>query len=107
MNLSIFHASTQQLTAEPVIPTGPRPAVKYAVEATGTFFLVLTVGAAVGSHSALTPLAIGSVLMVMIYAGGHLSGGHYNPAQNVQSRRNSYRRLDCPRRRLLIQRVVS
>jgi aquaporin Z len=29
---------------------------------------------------ALAPLAIGSALMVMIYAGGHVSGGHYNPA---------------------------
>jgi len=47
---------------------------KYLTEFIGTFFLVLTVG--------LTgdPLAIGSVLMVMIYAGGHISGGHYNPA---------------------------
>ena len=26
------------------------------------------------------PLAIGAVLMVMVYAGGHISGGHYNPA---------------------------
>ncbi|OBG28578.1 porin [Mycobacterium sp. 852002-51057_SCH5723018] len=46
----------------------------------GTFFLVFTVGAAVGSRSPLAPLAIGAVLMVMVYAGGHLSGGHYNPA---------------------------
>jgi aquaporin Z len=60
--------------------TGPRPSVKYAVEAIGTFFLVFTVGAAVGSGSPLAPLGIGAVLMVMIYAGGHLSGGHYNPA---------------------------
>src|SRR6267154_6532487 len=80
MDLSTSHASTEQLTAEPVITTGPRPAVKYAVEAIGTFFLVFTVGAAVGSHSALAPLAIGAALMVMVYAGGHLSGGHYNPA---------------------------
>ena len=80
MDLSTSHASTQQLTAEPVIATGPRPAVKYAVEAIGTFFLVFTVGAAVGSRSSLAPLGIGAVLMVMIYAGGHLSGGHYNPA---------------------------
>jgi aquaporin Z len=54
--------------------------VRYAVEAIGTFFLVFTVGAAVIGGSALAPLAIGAVLMVMVYAGGHLSGGHYNPA---------------------------
>ena len=54
--------------------------MKYAVEAIGTFFLVFTVGAAVGSASPFAPLGIGAVLMVMIYAGGHLSGGHYNPA---------------------------
>ena len=28
----------------------------------------------------IAPLAIGSVLMAMIYAGGHISGAHYNPA---------------------------
>ena len=60
--------------------SAPRAVAKYAVEAIGTFFLVFTVGAAVGSRSLLAPLAIGAVLMVMIYAGGHLSGGHYNPA---------------------------
>jgi aquaporin Z len=80
MDLSTSHASTRQFAAEPVIATGPSPAVKYVVEAIGTFFLVFTVGAAVGSRSPLAPLAIGAVLMVMIYAGGHLSGGHYNPA---------------------------
>ena len=80
MDLSTSHASTRQLTAEPVIATGPRSAVKYTVEAIGTFFLVFTVGAAVGSRSPLAPLAIGAALMVMVYAGGHLSGGHYNPA---------------------------
>jgi glycerol uptake facilitator-like aquaporin len=53
------------------------------VEAIGTFFLVFTVGAAVGSRSPLAPLAIGAALMVMVYAGGHLSGGHYNPAVTV------------------------
>lgn len=60
--------------------TGPRAGAKYAVEAIGTFFLVFTVGTAVASASALAPLAIGAVLMVMVYAGGHISGGHYNPA---------------------------
>jgi aquaporin Z len=62
------------------VASAPRGGVKYAVEAIGTFFLVFTVGAAVGSASPFAPLGIGAVLMVMIYAGGHLSGGHYNPA---------------------------
>src|SRR5919205_338233 len=55
---------------------------KLIIEFIGTFFLVLTIGCT-GIPSApgvIPPLAIGSVLMVMIYAGGHLSGGHYNPA---------------------------
>ena len=53
---------------------------KYIVEFIGTFFLVFTVGMAVHSGSALAPLAIGASLMVMIFAGGHVSGGHFNPA---------------------------
>ena len=55
---------------------------KYIVEFIGTFFLVLTIGCAVviGGAGVIAPLAIGSALMVMIYAGGHISGGHYNPA---------------------------
>ena len=56
---------------------------KYIVELIGTFFLVLTIGCAVikpGDAGAMAPLAIGSVLMVMIFAGGHISGAHYNPA---------------------------
>jgi aquaporin Z len=53
---------------------------KYAVEAIGAFFLVFTVAACGLSGSPFTPLAAGGVLMVMVYAGGHLSGGHYNPA---------------------------
>src|ERR1700712_876653 len=71
---------TQVLNGEMDVVSGPGAGVKYAVEAIGTFFLVFTVGAAVGSGSPFAPLAIGAVLMVMIYAGGHLSGGHYNPA---------------------------
>jgi aquaporin Z len=74
-------ASTHGISGDTVnVLSGPRASVKYAVEAIGTFFLVFTVGAAVGSGSPLAPLGIGAVLMVMIYAGGHLSGGHYNPA---------------------------
>ncbi|MEM1179338.1 MAG: aquaporin [Acidobacteriota bacterium] len=51
---------------------------KYVVEGIGTFFLVLTVGLSAGLGP-LGPVAVGSVLMAMIYAGGHISGAHYNP----------------------------
>jgi len=56
---------------------------KYLVEFIGTFFLVLTVGMTlIEPHAVgdLAPLAIGLALMIMVYAGGHVSGGHYNPA---------------------------
>ncbi|HEX6588329.1 MAG TPA: aquaporin [Longimicrobiales bacterium] len=58
---------------------------KLVVEAIGTFFLVLTIALAAlgGGAGALAPLAIGAVLMVMVYAGGHISGAHYNPAVSV------------------------
>jgi aquaporin Z len=56
---------------------------KYLVEFSGTFFLVLTVGLAVRSGSDLAPLAIGSVLACMIFAGGYVSGGHFNPAVSL------------------------
>ncbi len=50
---------------------------KYITEFIGTFFLVLTIGMAEGN---LKPLAIGVSLMCMIFMGGHISGGHFNPA---------------------------
>jgi aquaporin Z len=53
---------------------------KLGVEFIGTFFLVFTVGMATRNAPALAPLAIGAALMVMVFAGGHISGGHYNPA---------------------------
>jgi aquaporin Z len=55
---------------------------KYIVEFIGTFFLVLVVGLTVIDPGAgmLAPLAIGCTLMIMVYAGGPISGGHYNPA---------------------------
>jgi aquaporin Z len=55
-------------------------AMKYAVEMIGTLFLVFTIGTAVRSGNPLAPLAIGTILMAMVYAGGHVSGAHYNPA---------------------------
>lgn len=56
---------------------------KYIVEFIGTFFLVLTVVVAVAKGGVMAPVAIGASLMVMIYAGGHISGGHFNPAVSL------------------------
>src|SRR6201999_586121 len=75
-------------TTTRVLPTSPQTVTahrnpmtrKLVVEFIGTFFLVFTVCASVRTGTSLAPLAIGAALMVMIYAGGHLSGGHYNPA---------------------------
>jgi aquaporin Z len=58
---------------------------KYIAEFIGTFFLVLTIGCTgIGAGAGvIAPLAIGAALMVMVFAGGHISGGHYNPAVTV------------------------
>lgn len=53
---------------------------RYLTELIGTFFLVLTIGLTTAQDATMAPLAIGSVLMVMVYMGGHVSGAHYNPA---------------------------
>ncbi len=56
---------------------------KYVVEFIGTFIFVLIIGLSViapGGAGDMAPLAIGSALMVLVYAGGHISGAHYNPA---------------------------
>ncbi len=59
---------------------------KYVVELVGTFFLFLTIGTAAvlgAAPAGFAPLAIGITLMVMVYAGGHISGAHYNPAVTI------------------------
>ncbi len=53
---------------------------KYIVEFVGTFFLVITIALSVGWNSTIAALAIGSMLMAMVYMGGHVSGAHFNPA---------------------------
>jgi aquaporin Z len=56
---------------------------RYVTELVGTFFLVLTIGLTVMNGTPMAPIAIGSVLMAMVYMGGHISGAHYNPAVSV------------------------
>lgn len=56
---------------------------KYLTEFIGTFFLVLSITLSVITGQALAPLAIGGTLMVMIFMGGHISGGHFNPAVSL------------------------
>jgi aquaporin Z len=63
-------------------------AKKYLTEFIGTFFLVLTIGLVIKGGKTdepfvLAPLAIGSTLMIMVYMGGPISGGHYNPAVSL------------------------
>ena len=54
---------------------------KLITEFIGTFFLVLVIGMVVtGGKGDFSPIAIGSVLMCMVFAGAHVSGAHYNPA---------------------------
>jgi len=67
---------------------------KYLVEFISTFFLVFTIGMTViaPGAGAMAPIAIGAVLMVMIYAGGHVSGAHYNPAVTI----GAWLRGKCP-----------
>jgi aquaporin Z len=52
-------------------------------ECIGTFFLVLVACMIIGLKSELAPLVIGLTLMVMVFTGGHISGGHFNPAVSL------------------------
>lgn len=57
----------------------------YLVEFIGTFFLVFTIGCVLllGGDGVINAIAIGFALMIMVYAGGFVSGGHYNPAVSL------------------------
>lgn len=57
---------------------------KLAMEFIGTYLFVVVVGQVVlGGAGGFAPLAIGLALAALVYAGGHLSGAHYNPAVTV------------------------
>jgi aquaporin Z len=56
---------------------------KWLTEFLGTYFLVLTVCLSVLTNTPLAAVAIGCSLMIMVYMGGHISGGHYNPAVSL------------------------
>ena len=75
-NITMTHTMQQKLTTEFI----------------GTFFLSLTICTAALTKSSnlvdvsageYAPFGIAATLMVMIYAGGHISGAHYNPAVTV------------------------
>lgn len=66
------------------VPVLLPPMKKYVVEFIGTFFFVLTIGMCViNGAGALAPIPIGTALAIMIYAGGHICGGHFNPAVSL------------------------
>ena len=54
---------------------------KYVVEFIGTFFLVMCITMTVrGGFGQFAPLATGLALIMLVYAAGHISGSHFNPA---------------------------
>ncbi|KAL6075012.1 Aquaporin-8 [Balamuthia mandrillaris] len=58
-------------------------AAPFVVELVGTFMFMLSIGLSVLSGGELAPLSIGATLMILVYSGGHISGGHYNPSVSL------------------------
>ena len=56
---------------------------KLLTEFLGTLLFLFAISAAVLTGTPMAPLAIGGALMVLVYMGGHVSGGHYNPAVSL------------------------
>jgi len=60
--------------------------LKYLTEFLGTFFFLAVILMATKEKSQLNniaPLAIGLALITVIYFGGNISGGHFNPAVSI------------------------
>lgn len=56
---------------------------KLLTEVIGSMLFMFAISLAAVNGSPLAPLAIGAALMTMVYMGGHVSGGHYNPAVSL------------------------
>lgn len=54
---------------------------QYIMEIIGVFFLTIAI-------ALVNPIAIGFMLMALVYIGGHVSGGHYNPALSLAAYMN-------------------
>jgi aquaporin Z len=82
--MAVIETDGRRVQAPAAQEAAPAPyagaARKYIVEGIGAFFLVFAVAMSGLTGSTFTPLAAGTALMVMVYAGGHISGGHFNPA---------------------------
>ncbi|EER17654.1 aquaglyceroporin, putative [Perkinsus marinus ATCC 50983] len=70
------HLGDLVIVSQTVLHTFPA----YVAEFIGTFFLVFTVGLNVSMQNPNAPLSIGSILMVMIFSMGSVSGAHFNPS---------------------------
>ena len=66
-----------------VEPVGKESMAAYLTEMIGTFFLVLMIGLTAISGASLAPIAIGAILMVMVFMGWHVSGAHYNTSVSL------------------------
>ncbi|KAL6053863.1 Aquaporin-8 [Balamuthia mandrillaris] len=72
-------------------------AAPFIVELVGTFMFMLSIGLSVLSGGELAPLSIGATLMILVYSGGHISGGHYNPSVSLGVFLSGRGKLTLPR----------
>jgi len=71
------------ITSQRVLIDYPVFLKRMMAEFIGTFFLVLVAVMTVAVNSGYAPLAIVLALMVMVFSGAHISGGHFNPAVSL------------------------